>query len=130
MSPPITARAIGARNSAPAPSASASGSMPKIIASVVITIGRSRIAPGVDERLVARSCPRSRAWLAKSTSRIAFLVTRPISRMRPIMLIMLNVSPRERAAPSITPTSDSGSESMIASGCRKRAELRWPGSGR
>ena len=37
--------------------------------------------------------------------------------MRPIMLIMLSVSPVARRA-SATPTSDSGSDSMIANGWR------------
>ena len=41
----MTARAIGARISAPAPIAKASGSMPKIMASVVMTIGRRRVEP-------------------------------------------------------------------------------------
>ena len=36
--------------------------------------------------------------------------------MRPIMLMMLSVSPVASSA-SATPTSDSGSESMIANGC-------------
>ena len=36
--------------------------------------------------------------------------------MMPIMLIMLNVL-RVSASPSVTPTSDSGSENMMASGC-------------
>lgn len=38
--PPITATAIGARDSTPAAAPSAIGSMPKIIAKVVISIGR------------------------------------------------------------------------------------------
>ena len=115
MSPPITARAMGARISAPAPRAKARGSMPKIMARVVMTIGRSRVEPAL---MSARSRPRPcsrRAWLAKSTSRIAFLVTRPMSMMRPIMLMMFKVSPVRRSA-TATPTSDRGSESMIAKG--------------
>ena len=43
----MTARPSGARISAPWPSPRASGSMPKIIASVVIMIGRSRVRPAV-----------------------------------------------------------------------------------
>ena len=45
ISPPITHTAIGARVSPPSLIASATGSMPKIIAAVVITIGRSRMMP-------------------------------------------------------------------------------------
>jgi hypothetical protein len=60
MRPPTTARAIGARNSAPSPSAKNSGSMPKIIAVVVIRIGRSRVRPAVTSA-ARRSRPRRRS---------------------------------------------------------------------
>ncbi len=59
MRPPTTARAIGARNSAPSPSAKNSGSMPKIIAEVVIRIGRSRVRPALISA-VRRSIPCAR----------------------------------------------------------------------
>jgi hypothetical protein len=60
---PMTARAIGARNSAPDPSASARGSIPKTIAEVVITIGRSLVRPA---SMIAsrRPRPRPRSTLA------------------------------------------------------------------
>ena len=57
ISPPTTARAIGARSSAPAPIPSARGSIPKIIASVVIRMGRSLVLPAVITASV-RSIPR------------------------------------------------------------------------
>ncbi len=60
MRPPITARAIGARISPPSPSASAVGSIPKIIARVVMMIGRSRICPA-SISAVRRSPPAARA---------------------------------------------------------------------
>ena len=41
-SPPITAIAIGERNSPPAPSANALGAMPAAIAIVVMMMGRAR----------------------------------------------------------------------------------------
>jgi hypothetical protein len=41
--PPITAIAMGWRKLASAPSPSASGNMPTIMATVVITIGRARL---------------------------------------------------------------------------------------
>ena len=44
-SPPMMATAMGARNSAPSPNPSAMGSMPRIVADVVMRIGRSRIGP-------------------------------------------------------------------------------------
>ena len=43
--PPIVAIEIGARNSPPSPRPKADGTIPRIIASVVITIGRSRTGP-------------------------------------------------------------------------------------
>jgi hypothetical protein len=43
--PPMTAYAIGARNSPPSPNASALGIIPAIIAIVVITMGRARFWP-------------------------------------------------------------------------------------
>ena len=88
--------------------------MPKIIAAVVIMIGRSRVRPAVISA-VRRSMPRPRSTLVKSTSRIAFLVTRPISMIRPISDMMLMVSPVSTSMPAM-PTIDSGSDSMIASG--------------
>jgi len=57
-------------------------------------------------------------WLVKSTSRIAFFVTRPISMMKPITEKMLSVDLNTIRARN-TPISESGSEAMIASGCRK-----------
>ena len=50
-------------------------------------------------------------------SRIAFFATMPMSRMTPMRLMMLSVSPVSISAPT-TPMSESGSESMIASGSR------------
>ena len=64
--------------------------MPKIIASVVIRIGRSRTWPASRMRL-AHALPSRMPWLVKSTSRIAFLVTRPISMMKPMIEKMLSV---------------------------------------
>ena len=65
-----------------------------------------------------RSMPASSAHLAKSISRIAFLATMPISRITPIMLMMFERRARDQQSASITPISDSGSDSMIASGSR------------
>ncbi len=91
--------------------------MPKIIANVVITMGRSRNSPA-SIRAARRSLPFSLALLAKSTMRIAFLVTRPMSMITPIMLMMLKV-PRVTMSPSMTPIRERGSDSMMASGWRK-----------
>ncbi len=56
--------------------------------------------------------------MAKSTSRMAFLVTRPMSSTMPMTENMLTVEPYISSA-STTPMSVSGSEVMSASGCRK-----------
>ena len=45
MTPPITAMAMGARNSLPSPREMAVGSMPRIMAALVIKMGRSRSGP-------------------------------------------------------------------------------------
>ena len=92
MRPPITARDIGARKPPPSPSASALGSMPAIIASVVIMIGRSRTWPASTSAR-NRSVPSRRRSFALSMRRIAFFTTRPKRRITPIIDIMLNVSP-------------------------------------
>ncbi len=80
-------------------------------------MGRSRIDPASISASRSGRPSRSRAHLAKSISRIAFLATIPASRMMPIMLMMLMVCPATDR-PSITPIRDSGSDMRIASGSR------------
>ncbi|MNT05147.1 hypothetical protein D3C72_1397560 [compost metagenome] len=58
--------------------------------------------------------------MAKSTSRIAFLVTSPISMMKPMIENMFSVE-RNSSSAANTPTSVSGSEVMIAIGWKKLA---------
>ena len=97
--PPMTAIAIGERNSPPAPSASALGAMPATIATVVIMIGRARFCPA-STMAVVRSMPACMDSIAKSTSMIAFLVTMPISIRMPMttgMLIDLPAMSRPRS---------------------------------
>ena len=60
----------------------------------------------------------ARARIAKSISRIAFFVTRPISITMPMIENMLSVE-RNISSASTTPISVSGSELISASGCRK-----------
>jgi hypothetical protein len=72
-SPPITAIAIGARNSPPEPRPNADGSMPPIMAMVVITIGRARLRPA-STMASSRHTPRPISSMAKSTSMMAFFV--------------------------------------------------------
>ena len=55
-SPPMTAVAIGDRNSAPAPNAKALGTMPAIIAMLVMIMGRARFCTA-SIMAVERSAP-------------------------------------------------------------------------
>ena len=66
--------------------------------------------------------PCSRMRMAKSTSRMAFLVTRPMSITMPITEKIDRAEPKASRA-STTPIKVSGSEVMSASGCRKL--LNW-----
>ena len=90
--PPITASPIGTRLSAPAPSASAMGSVPRTVEKAVIRIGRKRAADA-SSAACWRPRPSSRFCLANSTIRMPFLVTSPISITSPIWLNTLSVLP-------------------------------------
>jgi hypothetical protein len=89
MTPPMIARPIGACSSPPSPRPSASGSMPPIIAAVVIRIGRSRTCPAASSASMS-GAPARRDRFAKSTSRIAFFDRDLLAR--------LNVAPGDDAA--------------------------------
>ena len=118
MSPPTTARAMGARISAPAPRARNRGSMPPIMAKLVMRMGRSRTVPArmmAWRREMPSSRSRCRAW---STSRIAFLVTSPMSRIMPMLVIMDMLSPVTSSIMTM-PTMDSGRLSMMVMGSLK-----------
>ncbi len=115
--PPITAIAIGERNSPPAPTANAAGNMPAAIASVVMMMGRERLMPA-SMIAVVRSTPFSIASIAKSTSMIAFLVTMPSSISSPIATGRLSELPVMRRA-TTAPPIESGSENRMVTGCRK-----------
>src|SRR6185312_9045404 len=115
--PPMTASAIGERNSPPAPKASALGIMPAIMAMVVITIGRARFMPA-SIMASSRFLPARIASIANSTSMMAFLVTMPISIRMPIHTGMVSCLPVRSSAPTAPPI-DSGSEKRMVSGCRK-----------
>src|SRR5262249_47159641 len=101
--PPMTTTAIGARDSAPGSSFSASGSMPKLMVAVVIKIGLSRTRAASASASVLPT-PRLRRVLVKSTSRMPVLATRPTAMMRPIiekMLSVLWVKNRPHSAPAM-----------------------------
>ena len=115
MTPPMTAMAIGERNSLPVPVPNAVGTMPMAIAALVMRMGRSRRGPALSSASSTLS-PSRMFCSAPSTSRMAFLVTRPISRMTPI------IAPSERFFPassnaSRAPISASGRETMMVKGC-------------
>ena len=108
---------MGARISAPCPRARAKGSIPNIMARVVIKIGRSLVRPAAI-RASRRSIPRERRVFVKSTSRMAFFVTKPMSMMSPMRDIMLTVSRVSKSIPAM-PTIESGRENMMARGSMK-----------
>jgi hypothetical protein len=82
--PPMTAMDSGPDSSTPVPMPSAGTSMAKMIVSDVIRIGRSRRGQA-SASAWSTPWPSARSWLVRSTSRIEFLATRPISRIRPTM---------------------------------------------
>ncbi len=112
--PPTTTTPMPTRLSDAAPSENAIGTEPRIVASDVMRIGRKRSAAAS----LAASChvlPSSRRWLATSTMRIPFFVTRPMSTMLPIWEKMFNVSPLTHSD-STAPASASGTVSIIVRG--------------
>ena len=87
------------------------------MASVVIRMGRSLTLAACSKaswRVMPCSCMR----MAKSTSKMAFLVTSPISMTMPMMENIDSVEPNS-SRESTTPISVSGSEVISAIGCRK-----------
>ncbi len=115
--PPTTAMPSGRRDSAPAPSPIAIGRMPKTVANDVIRMGRNRIAAAsVTAPVTVR--PSARSWLANSTIRIAFLVTRPISMIRPMREKMLSDCPNTHSE-TTAPNTASGTESRMVNGSTK-----------
>ena len=114
MIPPITAVAIGARNAPPSPTPNADGNMPADIAIDVITMGCARLWPA-SITAAMRCIPRTRISIAKSISRMAFLVTIPISIRMPISTGIDSAAfVRIRAA--ATPPMARGSENRMVNG--------------
>lgn len=88
----MTAMARGWRSWAPEPTASARGAMPKMVASAVIKMGRSRRRPdwktaSFSERPCAVKC------CSESSIKMPFLWTMPITIMMPMKLEILRVWP-------------------------------------
>ncbi|MCY1303318.1 hypothetical protein D9M70_530160 [compost metagenome] len=114
MMPPITAVAIGAREEPPSPTPSAEGSMPADMAIEVMMIGRARLRPA-SIMAIWRSMPWCIISMPKSTSRIAFLVTMPISIRMPISTGMDSAF-CVRISAAATPPIASGSENRMVNG--------------
>ena len=125
--PPTAAIPSGARSSPPAPTPSSSpsvrlppsaiGSMPTIVESAVIRIGRKRVRPASN---AASAMPRpcSRSWFANSTIRIEFFATSPTSITMPIWLKRLSVVPVSQSVAS-APVKESATAIRIVSGWTK-----------
>src|SRR5882724_950769 len=118
IKPPTIAMPSGWRSSAPSPVPSASGTAPKMAASVVIRIGRRR-------RLAARKIAGAAVTpllrspsIAKSIIMIAFFLTMPISRITPINAMMEN-SVLNSISASSAPTPADGSVDKIVIGCTR-----------
>ena len=115
-SPPTAARASGAEASDPAPSSSARGIRPTMVASAVIRMGRMRMR--ADSTTARRSgWPSRRRWLAKSTSRIELETTMPTITMMPMKDSILSVV-LVRYSVHITPIIPIGTANMMITGSR------------
>ena len=81
--PAVTGRPIGARQLLSPDSESAVGTIPAVIATVVITIGWARLCPA---SMIAAllGTPWAISSIAKSMSRIEFFATMPSSMSKPI----------------------------------------------
>ena len=112
--PENTAVPKACRISAPAPVPSTSGTTPRMKASDVIRIGRSR-SFAASSTASAAVAPASCRCLANSTIRIAFLAARPIRTTRPICVKMLLSRPASQT-PAIAAKRHIGTIRMIASG--------------
>ncbi len=112
--PPATAVPTELRAAAPAPVASASGITPRMNASDVIRMGRSRMrADSTAASTIDR--PFSRNCSANSTIRIAFFAARPMSRTRPTWQNTSLARPRIHCALS-APSTASGTPSRMMNG--------------
>ena len=82
-----------------------SGMRPPIAVSVVSKMGTKRASPA---RLIASSsvAPSSRSWFVKSTSRIEFFTSMPMSATKPTFAVKESVSPLMSRAtrPPMTPS--------------------------
>ena len=122
--PPITARPRGAFCWPDSPKASAMGSMPAIMAQVVIRMGRSRLpAPSTAAAVLARSREaasrgrQSRRPSAKVTSRMALAIATPTAMIAPMNDWMFSVVP-VRQSITTTPAIAAGAVETVTSESR------------
>ena len=110
----MTATDIGCLVSPPSESASATGSEPIIVETVVISMARRRSGPALTTAATLSS-PAARSWLMKSTSNIALLTTTPTKRMMPMKLISERRSPVSASRPK-EPAVIRGRENITVKG--------------
>ncbi|MNI70770.1 hypothetical protein D3C73_1266020 [compost metagenome] len=102
---------------AAAPKASAIGKAPMAIAKLVIKIGRKR-ETAASLMASGMAMPFSLSWLANSTIKIPFLVTRPMSIMVPIWLKIFQLWPHNQSDKN-APATAIGTVKMIIIGSLK-----------
>jgi hypothetical protein len=90
ISPPIKTIAIGEKSGE---SSSSNGVIPPIAVALVSSTRQEAHFAGALDRLVNRHAARARNWLANSTSRIEFLISMPISAMKPMIAVNESDSP-------------------------------------
>src|SRR4029077_11791004 len=111
-SPPITARPSGAFCSPPSPTPTSMGTIPMIIASAVISTGRSRVFPASSAAPRASPPVSTRRSLAKLTSRIELDTAMPTAMIEPISDSTFSVVP-VRASIHRIPTNAPGTAAMM-----------------
>ena len=113
----MTARPRGAFCSPPSPSATAIGTMPRIMASAVMSTGRSRVFPA---SMAASRTPMfcvTRASLAEFTRRMLFEVAIPTAMIAPMNDSTFSVVPVP-ASIQRTPMSAPGTATRMMNGSR------------
>ena len=104
----------GRRNSAPVPVPSASGRPPNSTAMVVMMIGRKRSRQAWKMAASGLLCSVRSASSAKSISMMAFFFTMPMSKMMPMMAMMLRSAPQSSNASSAPTPADGSVERMVS----------------
>ena len=96
----------------------ASGMAPKSAAKVVIMIGRKRSCAASKIASSGRFAPLLCVSIARSIMMMAFFLTMPISRITPIIAMMLSSLPKSISASS-APTPAEGSVERMVMGCTR-----------